>query len=185
MNLAEKEANAQKVHRAWWATVVLFLVHGLIVGTWISRIPAVQTGLRLNNGVLGVTLLSSALGALCAIPVTGWSVNRYGSKRVTSISSVAFCPAVVLPGLSRNAFELAAVLLVYGAIAAAMDVSMNAQAVAVEKALGKPTMSRFHAMFSFGSMGGAALGGFAAARAIAPDVHFAMSALLNLIAVVS
>jgi len=185
VNLAEKEANAQKVHRAWWATVVLFLVHGLIVGTWISRIPAVQTGLRLNNGVLGVTLLSSALGALCAIPVTGWSVNRYGSKRVTSISSVAFCPAVVLPGLSRNAFELAAALLVYGAIAAAMDVSMNAQAVAVEKALGKPTMWRFHAMFSFGAMGGAALGGFAAARAIAPDVHFAMSALLNLIAVVS
>ena len=53
---------SNNIRRAWWATVVLFLVHGLIVATWVSRIPAVQSALRLNNGILGLTLLSSAVG---------------------------------------------------------------------------------------------------------------------------
>ncbi|MBV9610816.1 MAG: MFS transporter [Acidobacteriaceae bacterium] len=175
----------QNVRGAWWATVVLFLVHGLIVGTWVSRIPAIQSALRLNNGVLGLTLLSSAVGALCAIPVTGWAVTRYGSKAITIISSLAFCPAVVLPGCARNPMELAMALFVFGAVAAGMDVAMNAEGVAVEKVLGKPTMSRFHAMFSFGAMGGAAAGGWAAAHAILPRVHFGASALLNEIAVLA
>ena len=60
-----------KVRAAWWATVVLFLVHGLVVATWVSRIPAVQAKLQLNNGILGLTLLGSAFGAVCTIPVAG------------------------------------------------------------------------------------------------------------------
>ena len=42
----------------------MFLLHGLIVGTWVSRIPAVQMQLGLTNGVLGATLLTPALGAV-------------------------------------------------------------------------------------------------------------------------
>ena len=33
---------AQAAHRAWWGTMAAFLLHGLIVGTWVSRIPGVQ-----------------------------------------------------------------------------------------------------------------------------------------------
>jgi hypothetical protein len=42
--------------------------------------------------------------------------------------------------------------LVFGAMAGANDVAMNAQAVGTEKLLGVPSMSRFHAMFSVGGM---------------------------------
>jgi hypothetical protein len=59
-----------------------------------------------------------------------------------------------------------------------MDVAMNVQGVEVEKAMGKPTMSRFHAMFSIGGMAGAAVGGVVAARGVAPKLHFAAAALL-------
>lgn len=177
--------DATRVRAAWWGTVVLFLVHGLIVGTWVSRIPAVQGGLRLNNGILGVTLLSSALGAVCTIPVTGWLVSRFGSRNVTNLSSVGFCLAVNLLGLAFNAISLAAALFTFGVVASAMDVSMNAQGVEVEKALGKPTMSRFHAMFSFGAMAGAAMGGWAASKGIAPLRHFAASGAISLVAILA
>ncbi len=60
---------------------------------------------------------------------------------------------------------------------------MNAQGVEVEKALRKPTMSRFHAMFSFGAMAGAALGGWAASQEITPLVHFAVSGAICLLAI--
>lgn len=171
------------VRRAWWGTVILFLVHGLIIGTWVSRIPAIKSALHLNDAILGVTLLSSAAGAVCTIPITGSLISRFGSKRVTSISSLAFCLAVTLMGLAWNAPTLATALFVFGGCAAAMDVSMNAQGVEVEKALRKPTMSRFHAMFSFGAMAGAGLGGLVAARNIAPILHFGASGLINLLAI--
>lgn len=170
------------VRPAWWGTVILFLVHGLVIGTWVSRIPAVKSELHLNNAVLGLTLLSSAFGAICTIPITGSLISRYGSKRITAITSIAFCAAVSLMGLAWNALTLALALYIFGGVAAAMDVSMNAQGVEVEKALGKPTMSRFHAMFSFGAMAGAGVGGWIAAQDIAPIVHFVGAGVATLIA---
>ena len=174
-----------RINAAWWGVVVLFLVHGLIVASWLSRIPAVQNALHLNNGILGLTLLSSALGAVTTIQLSGYLVSRFGSKIVSILSSVAFCFSVILPALAFNAPSLAVALFVYGALAAAMDVSMNAQGVEVEKQLGRPTMSRFHAMFSWGAMAGAATGGAVAARGILPLPHLAVSCFVNLAAVLA
>src|SRR5450755_3168744 len=166
------------VRAAWWATVAFFLLHGLIVATWVSRIPAVQIALKLSNGVLGSTLLCSALGAAVIIPISGVLINRYGSKRVTAISACAFSAALILPALATNAVLLGAALFVFGGTAAAMDVSMNAQGVEVEKKLRRPTMSRFHGMFSLGAMIGAGIGGFVAAHGIGTLGHFAGSAVV-------
>jgi MFS family permease len=174
----------QKVRAAWWGTVVLFLVHGLVFSTWVSRIPAIQTELKLNNGVLGLTLLSAAVGAVATIPVAGWLVTRYGSKPISIAGGILFSLSIVPLSLSINAATLALALLFYGAIAAAMDVAMNAQGVEVERELARSTMSRFHAMFSTGGMGGAAIGGVIAAAGIRPVAHFVVSAAINLIAVV-
>lgn len=172
-----------RTRAAWFGTLTLFLVHGLVVSTWISRIPAVQSALRLNNFVLGLTLLTSALGALCAIPLAGTAVGRYGSKTVSLWTSLAFCACLVLPSLAENAWTLGFGLFLYGGWAAAMGVAMNAQAVEIETAMGRPTMSRFHAMFSLGAMVGAAIGGVVAARQIAPVRHFAASAAINAVPV--
>lgn len=169
-------ATAPSTRAAWWASVTLFLVHGLVVSSWVSRIPAVQSALRIRNGVLGLTLLSAALGAVFIIPSAGWLVSRYGSKIVTILSSIAFCLSVILPGVAKSPLTLGLALFVYGGTAATMDVSMNAQGVEVEKHLGSPTMSRFHAMFSLGGMIGAAIGGALAARQITPLAHFSLTA---------
>ena len=166
------------VSRAWWSTVAIFLIHGLTVATWVSRIPAVQSKLRLNNGTLGLALLGTAAGSVLAIPFTGWLVTRYGSRRITGWAAFGFCLSLVPLSLAVNAETLAAALFLFGALAGMMDVAMNAQGVEVEKALGNPTMSRFHAMFSLGGMVGAGVGGFIAARGVAPWLHFAGAALL-------
>jgi MFS family permease len=176
---------ADRRRQAWWGTAALFLVHGLVVSTWVSRIPAVQTTLHLANGILGLTLLAAAVGAVLTIPVAGWAVTRFGSKKTTTLASIAFCLSILLPALATNAFGLACTLFVFGGLAATMDVSMNAQGVEVEKAMRSPTMSRFHGMFSLGGMLGAGIGGMAAARGIMPLPHFAGSGLANALAIVA
>jgi MFS family permease len=164
--------------------MALFLVHGLVVATWVSRIPAVQAGLRLNNAILGLTFLCGAAGAVATIPMAGWLVTRYGSRTVSAASGVLFCVALALPAVAWNAVTLGVVLLLYGAAAAAMDVSMNAHGVEVEKAMRRPTMSRFHGMFSLGGMVGAGIGALAAARDVRPLAHFGTIALVCLVAVI-
>jgi len=178
-------AASNKANVAWWATVVLFFVHGLIVSSWVARIPAVQGALHLDNGVLGLTLLSLAIGAVCSIPLTGWLLGRYGSKVVAAAASSLFSVWLPMIGLAFNSASLACVLFVFGGLAAAMDVSMNAQGVEVENEIGTPTMSRFHAMFSLGGMIGAGLGGVAAAHGISAQLNFLISGAINLAAILT
>jgi MFS family permease len=165
---------------AWWAVVARFLVHGLVVSTWVSRIPGIQSSLELSNGTLGLSLLGAAFGSIIAIPICGWMVNRFGSSRVTTWSSACFCLSLVLPALAVNAATLFAALFIFGAAAGTNDVAMNAQGVAVELKVGTPTMSRFHAMFSLGGMIGAGIGAAIAARHILPVWHLAAGGLLFL-----
>ena len=172
-NRAGPILRALALPRAWWSSVMMFLVHGLVVATWVSRIPAVQASLGLSNGALGLALLGAATGSVLAIPLCGWLVTRFGSRPVTWVSTAGFCVAPIPAAFATDVFTLASALFVLGAFAATMDVSMNVQAVEVERALGRPTMSRFHAMFSIGGMLGAALGGALASRGVGPLWHFA------------
>src|SRR6185437_9670442 len=118
-NLSQRSSG---VSRGWWAVVVRFLVHGLIVSTWVSRIPAIKESLRLNNGVLGLALLGAAVGSLAAIPVCGFLVNRFGSSRVTTWSAVGFCLSLVFPALAVNGLTLFLALVGFGAMAGTNDV---------------------------------------------------------------
>jgi MFS family permease len=182
-----RESAIPKVHAspAWWAVVARFLVHGLVVSTWVSRIPGIQASLKLSNGALGLSLLGAAFGSIIAIPICGWMVSRFGSSRVTTWSSAGFCVALVLPALAVDATTLFAALFIYGAAAGTNDVAMNSQGVAVEIHVRTPTMSRFHAMFSLGGMAGAAVGAAIAARHVPPVWHFALGGLLCLIITLS
>jgi MFS family permease len=173
-------AETAKLAAAWWAVAARFLLHGLIVSTWVSRIPAVKAALGLTNGMLGFCLLGTAVGSVAAVPVTGWLVTRFGSKSVTTWSTAGFCLALATPALAVNSATLFLALAIYGAMAGANDVSINSQAIAVETALETPTISRFHAMFSFGGMLGAGLGGVVAAHKVLPQAHLMLASALFL-----
>jgi MFS family permease len=69
-----------------------------------------------------------------------------------------------LPGLADNEILLGISLFGLGFGIGATDIAMNAHAVEVEKAYNRPIFSAFHAMWSFGGLIGATLGGFALAN---------------------
>ena len=75
-----RAAAGEGLSRAWWAVVARFLIHGLVISTWVSRIPSVKESLHLNDGVFGLTLLGSAVGSVIGIPLCGFFVTRYGSR---------------------------------------------------------------------------------------------------------
>jgi MFS family permease len=149
----------------------LFFVHGVVGASWVVRIPDAQEQLGLSTGVLGFSLLAIALGSLPAMPIAGWLTASVGSRPVAIASGLAFCLLVPLPLLAPSLPLFVAALLCLGMSMGAMDVGMNIQGVGVERAFGRPLMSSFHAIYSIGSMGGAAVGGVLAGLGIGAEPH--------------
>jgi MFS family permease len=180
VDLLSIKAESPSSRIAWWAVVARFLVHGLVVSTWVSRIPAVKGSLGLSDGALGMALLGTAIGSVTGIPLSGWLVTRAGSRRASTGTSAAFALVLVLPAWSGNLAQLFLALFAFGALAGADDVAMNSQAVAVERIDGEPSMSRFHAMFSLGGILGAGAGAVVARCGIAARPHLTVAAALIL-----
>jgi hypothetical protein len=55
---------------------LIFLIHGLIIATWASRIPAFQARLHISPAVLGRSLMMAAIGSVLAMPASGWLINK-------------------------------------------------------------------------------------------------------------
>ena len=93
--------------------------------------------------------------------------------------------AVVALGVSGLEAEpvVAAGLGCYGFGTAVWDVAMNVEGAEVERHLGRTVLPRFHAGWSFGSIGGAGLGVVAARFAIPLPLHFVVVAVGTLLAV--
>src|SRR5678815_1968665 len=62
---------AQRNRRAFWGVMAAFLVHGLVVSTWVSRIATMKAAIHLGDGTLGLALLGVAIGSLTGIPASG------------------------------------------------------------------------------------------------------------------
>jgi MFS family permease len=165
------------------AVSVLFFVNGAVLASWLPHIPAVKARLTSGDGQLGVVLLAMAAGAVVALPGAGWLIGRLGSRVVSSVAAAVLCLAMPLPVLSPSLPVLVLALAVLGAFNALLDVSMNAQAAAVEQRTGRAVMSSFHALFSLGGVVGALLAGAAMTAGVGDVAHVVAAALLALAAV--
>jgi predicted MFS family arabinose efflux permease len=144
------------------AVTAVFFANGLGIGAWAAAIPLLKSANGLSDAGLSLALLGFAAGAVVSMPLTGWLAPRAGSGRMTWIGGLAFALALVLPPLAPGLTALIAAAVLLGASNGILDVSMNAHASQVERRIGRPIMSSFHAAFSIGGLSGAALGGLAA-----------------------
>lgn len=140
------------------AVKLVFFINGFIHANLAARFPRVQELFGIDNGTLGFVLLSSSVGALFAMPFTGWLIIRNGSRRITIFSVFLYCIFVPLVPLMPGIIGLAVLFFIMGLTAGMLDVSMNSQAVMVEKIHDKPIMTSFHALFSIGMVAGAFCG---------------------------
>lgn len=161
------------------AIALVFLMHGFITGAWVPHIPLAQQRLGLDLASFGLALLALAAGAVAAMPISAMLANRYGSARVTFIMGLLYSLALALPASAPGPITFVVGLALFGAAMGATDVAMNAQGLAVEKAMHKPLMSLFHGMYSVGAMSGAGASALILAG-MSPAAHLALSVLLAL-----
>lgn len=140
------------------AVKLVFFINGFVHANLAARFPTIQELFDIDNGILGFVLLSSSVGALLAMPFTGWLIIRNGSRRITIFSVFVYCLFVPLVPVLSGLAGLVVIFFVMGLTAGMLDVSMNSQAVMVEQQHNKPIMTSFHALFSIGMVAGAGCG---------------------------
>lgn len=165
------------------ATTVFFFMSGFGYSSWASRIPSIQQQLNFNEAQLGAVLLASPIGLLLTIPVTSWLLGRINSRKVMLFGAVSFNLILSLPGFATKTWHLAVALFCFGSTRNLMNLSVNSQAVGVQKMYNTSIMTTFHGVWSLAGFAGAALGYFMVTYNVAPGYHlFAVSIVLLILA---
>ena len=137
------------------ATRIIFFIAGFITATWAVIVPFARGNTGVNEAQLGTLLLCLGVGALIAMPVTGWLTSRFGCRRVILVAVTLVIISTPWLSVLSNPLLLALALLVFGVGIGVTDCAMNIQAILVEKQAAKPVMSGFHGMYSVGGIAGA------------------------------
>jgi MFS family permease len=140
------------------AVLSFFFVNGFLLSNLMSRIPELKAQLNVSNRMLGLLLFGISVGSLLAMPVAGWLSEHKGSAKITAMVSIFFCLAIPFIPIFSNLWLVAICFFILGTATGSMDVTMNGQAVYVERLYDRPIMSSFHACFSIGMAVGAGSG---------------------------
>nr|WP_280505495.1 MFS transporter [Nocardia farcinica] len=140
------------------AVFTVFGVNGFLLAMWVVHIPAVTDRTGVSHSELGMFILLMAGAAIAGIRLAGPMADRFGSRTQAGAAAVTASVAVIGPGLATGPVQLGIALACFGFANGALDMSMNAQAVQVERAYGRPILAAFHALFSGGGLLGSLLG---------------------------
>ncbi len=153
------EAAGKRVKWPKWALAMVFLANGVGFGTWATHVPVFKQFLHIENGSLTLVLTSFIVGAIVSMPITGQLTARYGSRRVTQIVVVGYVLTIGLLARASSFLSLLIFAGLFGAANGAVDIAMNANAVAVGKHYMRSSMCLFQGCWSAGGLLGAAAAG--------------------------
>ena len=140
--------------KALSATKAIFLVCGIGMSSWAPMVPYAKDRLGLNDGSLGLLLLSLGVGAITMMPVTGYLIHKIGTRRVIAISALIIALTLPMLLLMTAVIPMAIMLFLFGSGVGAIDVAMNAHGVQLQNLYDKPIMSSLHGLFSVGGLCG-------------------------------
>jgi len=166
--------------RARWALPWIFFLMGVVSMAWVPRIPEIKSALGLSDGEFGLVLVSSSLGAVIGAQLAGQLIQRFGSRNLLRVTQLALPFGVLLMGLAPNVLVLALGLFCLGFGAAGMDIPGNAQAVVIEKLIGKKFLASLHGAWSIGAFVAAVFGGLVA-NFLSPQLNLMLLAMLSLL----
>jgi MFS family permease len=158
-NKPETPASADRWPRL--AVIAVFFVHGFLFASWTAHVPQLQHHLGLNDGRLGLALLGAPIGSVLAMVVAARLLPIVGSKPMVRVALVGYCISGPFIGLTDSLGTFFVAFLLWGFFQGMLDVSMNTQAITVERFSGRVLMPGFHGSWSTGALVGAVTGAVA------------------------
>jgi len=164
------------------AIIAAFAVGGLALSTWGPRLPALRAELRLDTGDIGVLLAGITVGSIAGLLASTPILNRFGPRRAVPGSMLMIAVAVTVVGVGSGVLQsvpvVAAGFVLAGFSIGSLDVMINVEGAAVERAAGRTLMPLMHAAWSAGAAIGSGIGAGCAALNVNPAGQFTAEAVL-------
>ncbi|WP_435525882.1 MFS transporter [Chryseobacterium indoltheticum] len=148
----------QKLPRIRLSIFYFYFIMGLIFASWASRIPDIKSSLHLNDRQLGQVLFAMPLGQLMMMVVSGYLVNKFGSRIILITAIILYAIALTLIPQANSFIQLFLILFLFGITSNMANIAVNTQAVSLEALYKRNIMSSFHGLWSMGGLTGGILG---------------------------
>jgi MFS family permease len=165
------------------AVIAVFFAQGFLFASWTAHIPQLQHHLGLSDGRLGLALLGAPFGSVLAMVVSARFLPAVGSRRMVRLALLGYCVSGPFIGLTGSLGSFFVAFLLWGFFQGALDVSMNTQAITVERFSGRMLMPGFHGSWSTGSLVGAVTGAVAVGLGLSLSVQLLVLSTLCLLVV--
>lgn len=160
---------------------LFFFLSGFSFSTWASRIPTIKMAFDLNDAELGSILLAMPIGSLLGLPISGWLVSKYNSRVPLIIGFALNTFALALIGFSHNVFTLVVAVLLFSFTTRIYNISVNTQAISLQKFYEHKIMGSFHGFWSTGGIFGILFSTLMLNLGTSIQTHFIMVGVVALI----
>jgi MFS family permease len=164
-----------------WTVTTAFGLGGITVSAWGPRLPAIKADLGTGTATIGLLLAGVTVGAILGLLASTPALHWLGSRRSLAGALLLIAAAMAALGLALMLGSVplvAAVFVIIGLGTGILDVLINVEGSAVERAAGRTLMPMMHAAWSIGVAVGAGIGAACAALGVSPAAQFIAEALV-------
>ncbi len=180
--ISAPEIDQSRLRRWRTAIIAAFAVGGLALSTWGPRLPALRADLGLDTGGIGVLLAGITVGSVAGLLGSTPLLARFGPRRALPGAMLVIAASVTVIGIGAAVLKSVPVVavgfVVAGFAIGTLDVMINVEGSAIERAARRTLMPLMHAAWSAGAAVGAGIGAGCAALGISPAVQFTSEAVL-------
>jgi len=133
-----------------------FFLSGLSFATWASRIPTIKTFFNLNEAELGTILLAMPISSLIGLPISGWLVSKFDSRKPLLVSFVLFNLSLIWIGYIQTNLLLVIAISFFSFFMRILNIAMNTQSIILQRKFEKRIVGSFHGLWSTGGLVGVA-----------------------------
>jgi MFS family permease len=148
-----------------------FFLSGFCFASWASRIPTIKTNFGYNDAELGTILLCMPISSMIGLPISGWLVSRYDSRIPLTAAFLLLAIATALIGFSTTTLALIASVCLFAFSLRLLNISMNTQAITLQKKFDRRINGSFHGLWSTGGILGVGFSTLLVALKVNMEIH--------------
>jgi MFS family permease len=161
---------------------VFFFLSGFCFATWTSRLPTIKSNFDLNDAELGTILLCLPIASLLGLPVSGWMVSKFDSRKplVAGFSLITIALAGI--GFANSTVALIAAFSLFAFSSRVFNIAVNTQAISLQKMYTRKINGSFHGLWSTGGIFGVAVSTVMVSFDVSLSIHFTIAAIVCVLA---
>src|SRR6478609_5305793 len=160
---------------------VFFFLSGICFSSWASRIPTIKTTFGFNEAELGTILLAMPISSLIGLPISGWLVAKFDSRVPMTVAFVLLSISLSMIGFSTETLMLVTSICLLAFSFRIINISMNTQAIKLQKLFDRKINGSFHGVWSTGGIVGVGFSTLLVAMNISIGIHLLIVASVTLV----